>query len=98
MCCLSYIGPHYGGLFYAYWKLTNLTEPAKVTSMDTENELVTISVASKKLGVSATALRAWHQAGVIPAVRTPGGHRRFNLEVIRRIIFSEEQEKSHGNT
>jgi excisionase family DNA binding protein len=57
-----------------------------------ENEqanLVTISVAAKRLGVSATALRAWHQAGVIPAVFTPGGHRRFDLAVIRDIIFSE---------
>ena len=52
---------------------------------------VSIGQAAKELGVSIDALRAWHAAGVIRAVRTPGGHRRFDLDHLRAVIFQEEK-------
>lgn len=38
---------------------------------------LTLSEASKLLGVHPATLRAWADAGQAPSFRTPGGHRRF---------------------
>jgi excisionase family DNA binding protein len=40
-------------------------------------DLVPVSVAARMLGVSASSLRAWAAAGLVPHRRTTGGHRRF---------------------
>jgi excisionase family DNA binding protein len=47
------------------------------TSTETDG-LVSVSVAARMLGVSASSLRAWAAAGLVPHRRTPGGHRRFD--------------------
>jgi excisionase family DNA binding protein len=38
---------------------------------------LSLSAASKLLGVHSTTLRRWADAGAIPVYVTPGGHRRF---------------------
>ena len=38
------------------------------------------------LGVSSSSLRAWAAAGRVPHVRTPGGHRRFELDELVRWL------------
>lgn len=38
---------------------------------------LSLAAASKLLGVHATTLRRWADAGAIPVYVTPGGHRRF---------------------
>ena len=38
------------------------------------------------LGVHFTTLRAWADKGDIPVFRTPGGHRRFSLDDLRRFL------------
>jgi excisionase family DNA binding protein len=38
---------------------------------------LSLSEASKLLGVHFTTLRRWADAGTVPCFRTPGGHRRF---------------------
>ena len=58
-----------------------------------DRKYATISETAKALGVSEQALRAWHKAGVIRVVRTPGGHRRFNIEEVRWQLFMEERQK-----
>jgi excisionase family DNA binding protein len=45
-----------------------------------ETDLMTVSQAARLLGVSVSSLRAWAAAGLVPHVRTPGGHRRFRHE------------------
>jgi excisionase family DNA binding protein len=40
-------------------------------------EWLSLSEASARLGVHPTTLRRWADAGNIPCLRTPGGHRRF---------------------
>ncbi len=40
-------------------------------------EWLSLSQASKWLGVHPTTLRRWADAGDVPCFRTPGGHRRF---------------------
>ena len=43
-------------------------------------QLLSVSAAARLLGVSSSSLRAWAAAGRVPHVRTPGGHRRFELD------------------
>jgi excisionase family DNA binding protein len=38
------------------------------------------------LGVHFTTLRTWADNGEIPVFRTPGGHRRFSLDDLRRFL------------
>lgn len=47
---------------------------------------LTLSAASKLLGVHPATLRQWADAGKIPSYRTPGGHRRFRAEDIHRFL------------
>jgi putative two-component system response regulator len=47
--------------------------------------LVTLQHAALTLGISPARLRRWSDEGRIEAVRTPGGHRRFALEAVRRL-------------
>jgi excisionase family DNA binding protein len=42
--------------------------------------MLSVSAAARLLGVSPSSLRAWAAAGQVPHVRTPGGHRRFELD------------------
>lgn len=44
---------------------------------------LSVSAAARLLGVSVSSLRAWAAAGQVPHERTPGGHRRFDREVLR---------------
>lgn len=45
--------------------------------------------AASLLGVHPTTLRAWADAGQIQVVRTPGGHRRFAEEDVKRLLVPE---------
>lgn len=51
-----------------------------------EPRLLTVSAAARLLGVSSSSLRAWAAAGRVPHVRTPGGHRRFELDELERWL------------
>jgi len=44
------------------------------------------SQAARLLGVSVSSLRAWAAAGLVPHVRTPGGHRRFRHDDLDAFI------------
>jgi excisionase family DNA binding protein len=46
---------------------------------------LTVSEASRFLGVSEPTLRKWTDAGRVAAFRTPGGHRRYRLENLIRF-------------
>jgi excisionase family DNA binding protein len=59
-----------------------------------ERSLVTISEASRILGVSEATLRLWTDEGKIRAFVTPGGHRRYSRADLRR--FAGLQGKVHG--
>lgn len=47
---------------------------------------LTLKDASDFLGVHFTTLRTWADRGEIPVFRTPGGHRRFSLDDLRRFL------------
>src|SRR3990172_6467153 len=59
------------------------------TSETTETavaDLVSVSVAARMLGVSASSLRAWAAAGIVPHRRTTGGHRRFDPRELQQWL------------
>ena len=56
-----------------------------------EAELVSISEASRILGVSEPALRQWTDEGKIRAFVTPGGHRRYSVTELKRFMSSPQK-------
>ncbi len=55
---------------------------------------LTLSSASKLLGVHPATLRQWADAGKVPSYRTPGGHRRFRAEDIRTFLMQASRAPS----
>jgi excisionase family DNA binding protein len=43
---------------------------------------------ARLFGVSVSTVTRWARTGLIPAVRTPGGHYRFRADDIRRAVAS----------
>lgn len=54
---------------------------------DIENTY-TIEQASQLLGISSQKLRRWDEQGVLSALRTEGGHRRYPREVVDRLVLA----------
>ncbi|MBI2868664.1 MAG: MerR family DNA-binding transcriptional regulator [Chloroflexi bacterium] len=53
---------------------------------DDQEPLVSISEASRILGVSEPALRQWTDEGKIKAFLTPGGHRRYAVPQLKKFM------------
>ncbi len=51
---------------------------------------VSIKAAAQELGVREETLRRWEQAGKITSERTAGGHRRYDLATIRKVVEMRE--------
>ncbi|MBF8286101.1 MAG: DNA binding domain protein, excisionase family [Anaerolineales bacterium] len=64
---------------------------AKTEHNISEQSWVSIKEAAQWLGVHPTTLRRWVDAGEIPVMLTPGGHRRFSVSDIER--FAEERRR-----
>src|SRR5215212_7430799 len=47
---------------------------------------MTLSEASRVLGVSAATLRRWSDSGRLTVYTTPGGHRRFSRRALERLL------------
>jgi MerR family transcriptional regulator, redox-sensitive transcriptional activator SoxR len=50
-------------------------------------ELLTIGEVAHRAGIAASALRYYEREGLIEAVRSEGGQRRYRREVLRRVAF-----------
>lgn len=61
-----------------------------MTSLNKE-PLISISEASHILGVSEAALRQWTDDGLVKAFITPGGHRRYSTDELKRIMASHQK-------
>lgn len=55
--------------------------------MTEKKRWLTLSEASKLLGVHPATLRHWADSGQVPSYRTPGGHRRFTAEDLRSFLM-----------
>ncbi len=67
-------------------RLPDQAEPAPALSpLPGGGPTVSVSAAADSLGVSANTLRRWADSGRITAIRTAGGHRRFEASELRRL-------------
>ena len=58
------------------------------------SDLMSISEASRVLGVSETTLRQWTDDGRVRAFVTPGGHRRYSRSDLKTLLHSPG--RTHG--
>lgn len=49
---------------------------------------MTTSEVAKRLGVSLRTVQLWVEAGILPAARTPGGHRRIPATAVEALALS----------
>ncbi len=63
--------------------------------MEKERRWLTLSAASKLLGVHPATLRQWADAGQVPSYRTPGGHRRFDADELRTFLLQASTPAHH---
>ena len=54
-----------------------------------ERDWLGLTEASALLGVSATTVRRWSDAGQLKVFTTPGGHRRFSRSALERLVSSD---------
>jgi len=47
--------------------------------------LLSRGTVARMFGVSASTVTRWAQRGLLPAVRTPGGHYRFPAAEVKRV-------------
>lgn len=66
--------------------VNNRQSPASRDTVAVKGKWLTLKEASAFLGVHFTTLRGWADRGEIPVFRTPGGHRRFSLDDLRRFL------------
>ncbi len=62
-----------------------------------EPRWLTLKEASDFLGIHFTTLRAWADKGEVPTFRTPGGHRRFSVEDLRRFLEERSVQSTPPN-
>jgi excisionase family DNA binding protein len=62
-----------------------LRQPGQVAAGDLEVLLRTTEVA-RRLQVSARTVLAWAQAGKLPSILTPGGHRRYPAQGVEQVL------------
>ena len=55
--------------------------------MRVEDELLPIGVVAERTGIAASALRYYEREGLIWSVRTDGGQRRYERDILRRVAF-----------
>jgi excisionase family DNA binding protein len=55
-----------------------------------EAELLSLQRAATTLGIPTSRLRRWADAGRIEITRTAGGHRRFSVAEVRRLVAEQE--------
>jgi MerR family redox-sensitive transcriptional activator SoxR len=53
----------------------------------TTEDLLTIGELAHRAGIAHSALRYYEREGLIAAVRSPGGQRRYRRNVLRRLAF-----------
>jgi excisionase family DNA binding protein len=72
---------------------SNPSETAKVEPL---SDLLVTSEVAKLFHVSRETIHYWCRTGRLPSYRTAGGHRRFDSQVIRRILAEMDPGQPHG--
>lgn len=61
------------------------------------NDLIDISDAAQRLGVTIATLRLWDASGKLKSVRTFGNHRRYRLDEIEALVNHVDTIPFRGN-
>jgi excisionase family DNA binding protein len=61
--------------------------------LDKTKDFYTTREAGQVLGVSLTTVQLWVESGVLPAWKTPGGHRRLSRDAVDRLQMEQESAK-----
>ncbi len=75
---------------------------AQVIPLGPASRLMTTSEAALRLGVSLRTIQLWVEARILPASRTPGGHRRIPYGAVEALAINmglgvDEQAEVHGS-
>src|SRR6266487_4145172 len=62
-------------------------------SASRDPDWVSLSEASRVLGVSPATLRRWSDAGRLRVFTTPGGHRRFSRSALERLLPADRSRR-----
>ncbi len=65
--------------------MADIMNPQKPTKTTRNNNYLTPTECAKRLQVATVTLRKWAQQGMLEAVVTPGGHRRYTLEAVAQF-------------
>ena len=57
-----------------------------------DERLLTIGQAADLLGVHPLTIRNWSEKGTIRCLRTPGGHRRYRLRDLQRVLAAPQDD------
>jgi excisionase family DNA binding protein len=64
--------------------------PRKPTLLDEQpSPLLAPSQVAELFGVNVKTVTRWAARGLLPAVTTPGGHRRYRESDIRRLLHAD---------
>jgi excisionase family DNA binding protein len=69
--------------------MTKMIDMTKVSGIIGREEFISTREAAKRLGVALSTVQVWVEAGVLPAWKTAGGHRRIPADAI--TAFSDRQ-------
>lgn len=53
--------------------------------------LMTPGEVGRLFGVEAKTVSRWAKAGVLPCIRTPGGHNRFRRSVVEETLRAQQE-------
>src|SRR5450759_33233 len=68
------------------WGTALMGRPSVDPRAQTARHWIGLEEASRLLGISATTLRRWSDAGLVETFVTPGGHRRFNGASVEALL------------
>jgi len=60
--------------------------PSSASTSDDVEVLLRTTEVARRLQVSARTVLAWAQAGKLPSILTPGGHRRYPVQGVEQVL------------
>lgn len=72
--------------FHFFSELSDFSENNHYIKGENMDNLINPKQAAKMLGVTPDCLRHWENAGKLQCVRTLGGHRRYKLKDIKKLL------------
>ena len=61
-------------------------------------KLLTPKKAAEMMGVTTSCLFLWEQAGKISAIKTVGGHRRYKIDELNKLLGNNDKEVKGSTT